>query len=59
MFAYAFKRKSRFRKFAWANPKNFMRTEFALKFQFETCAYVDICLISDSRIAQVQKIDFS
>ena len=29
--------------------------ESALKFRFEICAYVDTCLISNSRIAQVQK----
>jgi len=32
IFAYAFKRKSRFKKFAWANQKNLMRIEFALNF---------------------------
>ena len=59
IFAYAFKRKSRFKKFAWANQKNLMCIESALKFQFEICAYVDTCVISNSRIAHVQKIDFS
>ena len=59
IFAYAFKRKSRFKKFAWANQKNLMYIESALKFQFEICAYVDTCVISNSRIAHVQKIEFS
>ena len=30
IFAYAFKRKSRLKKFAWANPKNFYFAEFAV-----------------------------
>ena len=53
MFAYAFKKKSRFKKIAWTNLKNSKCAEFALKFQFEICAYIDTCLISNSRIAQV------
>ena len=59
IFAYAFKRKTRFLKFAWANQKNFMRIRSALKFQFKICAYVDTCVICNSRIAHVQKSDFS
>ena len=35
-----------------------MRIESALKFQFEICAYVDTCVISNSRIAHVKKTTF-
>ena len=51
MFAYAYKRKSPFEK---------MRgIESTLKSKYEICAYVDTCVISNSRIAHVQKNDFS
>ena len=58
IFAYAFKRKSRLKKFAWANPKNFYSAEFAVKFWFEIYLYVTISKIITPRIADVLKIEF-
>ena len=58
IFAYAFKRKSRLKKFAWANPKNFYSAESAVKFWLEIYPYVTWSKIITPRIADVLKIEF-
>ena len=58
IFAYAFKRKTRFKKFAWAKPKNFYFAESAVKFWFEIYPYVTKSKIITPRIADVLKIEF-
>ena len=55
--AYAFKRKSRLKKFAWADPKNFHWFESVVKFWFEIYPYVMKLKITTSRIADGQKIE--
>ena len=58
IFAYAFKRKSRLKKFAWAGSKKFDCFEFAVKFWFEIYPYIMKLQIITSRIADVLKIEF-
>ena len=55
--AYAFKRKSRLKKFAWADQKNFHRFESGVKFWFEIYPYVIKLKVTTSRIADDQKIE--
>ena len=55
--AYAFKRKSRLKKFAWADPKNFHWFESVVKFLFEINPYVMKLKITTTRIAGGQKIE--
>ena len=55
--AYAFKRKSRLKKFAWADQKNFHRFESGVKFWFEIYPYVIKLKVATSRIADDQKIE--
>ena len=59
IFAYAFKRKSAFKKFAWADSKNFDFFEFAVKFPFEIYQYVTKMKIRSSRITDVPKIEYA
>ena len=56
IFAYAFKRKTRFKNFAWADPKNFAWFESGVKFWFEIYPYFTKLKIISSRIAHGQKI---
>ena len=56
--AYAFKRKSRLKKFAWADLKNFHRFESGVKFWFEIYPYVIKLKVTTSRIADGQKIEY-
>ena len=58
IFAYAFKRKTRLKKFAWTNPKIFYFAEFAVKFWFEIYPYVTKLKIITPRIADVLNIEF-
>ena len=58
IFAYAFTRKSRLKKFAWANSKKFYFAEFAVKFWFKIYPYVTKSKIINPRIADVLKIEF-
>ena len=53
IFAYAFKRKTRFKKFAWADSKNFYCTEFKIKFWFEIYPYITYSRITGSRITNI------
>ena len=55
--AYAFMRKSRLKKFAWADQKNFHRFESGVKFWFEIYPYVIKLKVTTSRIADDQKIE--
>jgi len=55
--AYAFKRNSRLKKFAWADPKNFHWFESGVKFWFEIYPYVMKLKVTTSRIADGQKIE--
>ena len=57
--AYAFKRKSRFKKFAWADQKNFGWSESGIKFWFEIYPYVMKLNVTSSRIVDGQKIDYA
>ena len=57
--AYAFKRKSSFKKFAWADQKNFDWSESGVKFWFEIYPYVMNLKVTSSRIADGQKIDYA
>ena len=59
IFAHAFERKSRFKKFAWADSKNFDFFEFAVKFPFEIYQYVTKMKIRSSRITDVPKIEYA
>ena len=59
IFAHAFERKSRFKKFAWADSKNFDFFEFAVKFTFEIYQYVTKMEIRSSRITDVPKIEYA
>ena len=56
IFAYAFKRKTRFKNFAWADPKNFAWFESGVKFRFKIYPYFTKLKIISSRIAHGQKI---
>ena len=58
IFAYAFTRKTRFKKFAWADSKNFDCTELEIKFWFEIYPYVIRFIITSSRITDVLKMEF-
>ena len=48
----------RFKKFAWADPKNFHCSELEIKFSFEIYPYVMRFKITSSRIADVLKLEF-
>ena len=59
IFAYAFERKSRFKKFAWADSKIFDFFESAIKFQFEIYEFVTTVKIKSSRITDFRKIQYA
>ena len=52
-------RKSRFKKFAWADTKNYHWFESGVKFWFEIYPYVMKLKVTTSRIADGQKIEYA
>ena len=57
IFAYAFSRKSRFKKFAWADSKILNFFESVVKFWFEIYPYIWWSYITSSRTENVLKIE--
>ena len=57
IFAYAFSRKSRFKKFAWADSKILNFFESAVKFWFEIYPYIWWSYITSPRTENALKIE--
>ena len=57
IFAYAFSRKSRFKKFAWADSKILNFFESVVKFWFEIYPYIRWSYITSSRTENALKIE--
>ena len=58
MFAHPFKRKTRFKRFAWADTQNFYFSESVVKFWFAIYPSLMKLKSTSSRIGNVPKIEF-